>query len=52
MLRVVPILSTVGDLECFSEEHERLVTELNVEFVPEQERFRSDSASGTRNKSC
>lgn len=51
-MMVVQMLSIVGDLEFFAGEHDKFVTELKVEFVPEQERFRSDSASGTRNKSC
>lgn len=51
-MTVVPMLFIVRDLECFSGEHDRFVVELNVEFVPEQDRFRSDSASGTKNKSC
>lgn len=51
-MTVVPVLFKVRDLECFSGEHDRFVVELKVEFVPEQDRFRSDSASGTKNKSC
>lgn len=51
-MTVVPMLFIDRDLECFSGEHDRFVVELNVEFVPEQDRFRSDSASGTKNKSC